>query len=559
MQHDTDLQQARRRIEAAYDPEALRAAGHRLADLLADHLRKAERSEGKVLPWCDPAENVRLAGELLDRAVGQVANLPESRSADERQIGNLPHLTERFAELVQTMLDRGHNLHDPRYIGHQVPAPVPLAGLFDAVGSVTNQPMAIYDMGPWATAAEFALVERLGERIGWRRGEFAGLATHGGSLANLTGLLTARNVTLKNVWQQGVAAGWGGSATATPTESAGWGGSCTATPTGIATAAPTSNAPAPPVLVVHADAHYSVARAAGVLGLGTNQVLRVGLDAQRRIDPQQLDDMLTDLRARRHPVVAVVGCACSTPIGAFDRLGDVADVCARHGVWLHVDAAHGGAACLSGRHRHLVAGLERADSVVWDAHKMLFVPALCAFVFYRRAAHKFEAFQQDAPYLFDPAAPGLAAFDSGLRTLECTKRAAAFGLWGVWALLGPQLLADLVDVTFALGRSFYEKLSAADDFVPLHEPQCNIVAFRHVPQELRDAPRDVLGRFQFELRRRVIESGEFYIVSTKLDGLGALRVTIINPLTTAAHLDLLLETLRRTGRQLLAEGLPARL
>jgi L-2,4-diaminobutyrate decarboxylase len=228
-------------------------------------------------------------------------------------------------------------------------------------------------------------------------------------------------------------------------------------------------------------------------------------------------------------------------------------------VWLHVDAAHGGAACLSGRHRHLVAGLERADSVVWDAHKMLFVPALCAFVFYRRAAHKFEAFQQDAPYLFDPAAPGLAAFDSGLRTLECTKRAAAFGLWGVWALLGPQLLADLVDVTFALGRSFYEKLSAADDFVPLHEPQCNIVAFRHVPQELRDAPRDVLGRFQFELRRRVIESGEFYIVSTKLDGLGALRVTIINPLTTAAHLDLLLETLRRTGRQLLAEGLPARL
>ena len=258
--------------------------------------------------------------------------------------------------------------------------------------AVTNQPIAIYDMGPWATAAEFALVERLGERIGWRRGEFAGLATHGGSLANLTALLTARNVTLKGVWQQGVA-----------------------------------SSSAPPVLVVHADAHYSVARAAGVLGLGTNQVLRVGLDAQRRIDPQQLDDLLNDLRAKGHPVVAVVGCACSTPIGAFDRLDDVAEVCGRHGVWLHVDAAHGGAACLSGRHRHLVVGLERADSLVWDAHKMLFVPALCAFVFYRRAAHKFEAFQQDAPYLFDPAAPGLAEFDSGLRTLECTKRATAFG------------------------------------------------------------------------------------------------------------------------------------
>ena len=179
--------------------------------------------------------------------------------------------------------------------------------------------------------------------------------------------------------------------------------------------------------------------------------------------------------------MAVVACACATPIGAFDPLEDVAAVCRRHGVWLHVDAAHGGAALLSDRHRHLVAGLEQADSVVWDAHKMLFVPALCAFVFYRDRAHVFEAFRQDAPYLFDPAAPGLADYDSGLRTVECTKRAAAFGLWGVWSLFGPQLFADMVDVTFALGRTLYEKLSAADDFVPLHEPQCNIVVFRHVP------------------------------------------------------------------------------
>ena len=92
------------------------------------------------------------------------------------------------------MLAHGHNLHHPRYIGHQVAASLPLAGLMDAVGSVTNQAMAIYDMGPWATAAEWAMVAELGQRIGWRPGTFAGLATHGGSLANLTALLTARNV-----------------------------------------------------------------------------------------------------------------------------------------------------------------------------------------------------------------------------------------------------------------------------------------------------------------------------------------------------------------------------
>jgi len=118
-------------------------------------------------------------------------------------------------------------------------------------------------------------------------------------------------------------------------------------------------------------------------------------------------------------------------------------------------------------------------------------------------------------------------------------------------LFGRQLFADMVDVTFALGRTFYDKLSAADDFAALHEPQCNIVVFRHLPAALRGAPDERVGEFQLELRRRLIESGEFYIVPSKHLGVGALRVTIINPLTTPAHLDQLMDALRRHGRELL--------
>ena len=496
-----ELTSARQRIAAAYDPCLLEDAGHRLADLLAANLARAERSGGPVLPWVEPPEGIRQATALLhDRDSGP---MPEDLAAE-------------FARLVKIMLERGLNLHDPRYIGHQVPAPVPLAGLFDAVGSVTNQVMAIYEMGPWSTAVEQAMIRELGAAIGWEPDSFAGTVTHGGSLANLTALLTARNVALGDAWEHGL--GRDGRQ---------------------------------PVLLAHADAHYSVARAAGILGLGSRQIVHVGLDERERMDPRQLDEHLTRLRAQDQPVVAVVACSCATPLGAFDPLNEIADVCERHKVWLHVDAAHGGAAVLSDRHRHLVSGLERADSVVLDAHKMLFVPGLCAFVFYRDKNKRFEAFRQDAPYLFDPAAPGLAEFDSGMKTVECTKRAAAFGLWGVWSLFGRQLFADMVDVTFALGRSFYDKLSAADDFVPLHDPQCNIVAFRHIPAALRNASAERLGDFQLELRRRIIESGEFYIVPTKHEGIGALRVTIINPLTTPAHLDMLMDSLRRHGRDLL--------
>ncbi len=181
--------QARQRIASAYDPELLRAAGHRLIDLLADHLARNQASADKVLSWCDPAENVRQAAALLGQSLASTAG----RDA----------LADRFAQLVETMLQRGCNLHDPRYIGHQVPAPVPLAGLFDAVGSVTNQAMAVYDIGPWATAVEAAMVQELGQQIGWQPSKFSGLATNGGSLANLTALLTARNVALGDCWQQG--------------------------------------------------------------------------------------------------------------------------------------------------------------------------------------------------------------------------------------------------------------------------------------------------------------------------------------------------------------------
>ncbi|MFQ5731695.1 MAG: pyridoxal phosphate-dependent decarboxylase family protein [Planctomycetaceae bacterium] len=519
------LADARRRIRTAYDPQLLRSAGERLIARLAGHLAAVENSERRVLNWNDPQRNVDVAASFLNRVArpersdgrGQAATtpghaLPVGQGVPPELASDL---VSRFTELLETMLDRGHNLHDPRYIGHQVPAPLPLAGLFDALVSVTNQVTAIYEMGPWSAATEIALVEALGRQFGLTPGTFAGVITHGGSLANTTALLTARNVIFGDSWQWGTAAVDGA-----------------------------------PVLVAHAEAHYCIERTAGILGLGTDRVVKAALDEKRRIDPQKLDEQLSALRRQDRPVAAVVACACATPIGAFDPLADVADVCKKHGVWLHVDAAHGGGACFSERYRRLVAGMDRADSFICDAHKMLFVPAVCAFVFYRNKANRFAAFQQDAPYLFDPSAPDMADFDGGLMTVECTRRAAAYPLWGVWSLFGPQLFADMVDVTFDMGRRFYELLCEADDYEPLHEPECNIVVFRHIPAVLKDAPPGRLGRFQLDLRRDVIESGEFYIVPTAMDGLPALRVTIINPLTGVDHLRRLMQTLRERGARL---------
>jgi L-2,4-diaminobutyrate decarboxylase len=496
----TDLTAARSRITAAYDAATLQEAGQSLIRTLADHLGRVEARETKVLNWNQPETLIREARAFLERRPDERADVPA-----------------RVAEIALETLARGQNLHHPHYVGHQVPAPLPLAGLFDLVGAVTNQVMAIYEMGPWATAVEHAIVDAVGERLGFAPNSFSGLVTSGGTLANLTGLLAARNVTLGDSWTAGLS----------------------------------GRSPAP-VVVVHADAHYSVTRSAGILGLGTDQIILATLDAKRRMDPNQLDATLQGLRSRGVPIVAVAATSCATPIGAFDELPAIADVCSRHEVWLHVDAAHGGALAFSPRHRHLVAGIERADSVVCDAHKMMFMPALCAMLFYRNPAHRLAAFHQEAPYLFDPLVPELAEFDSGVANLECTKRAAAFGVWGVWSLLGSQIFADMVDVTIDLAQQFHGMLHAADDFQTLHEPQCNIVAFRHLPAELFDAPAERVDLFQLRLRRTVIESGEYYLVGSRLDGRPVLRTTMMNPLTTADDLRGLIDSLRRFGRKLVS-------
>jgi L-2,4-diaminobutyrate decarboxylase len=508
-----DLTAARQRIAAVYDPGALQAAGTQLMEVLAAHFHHVASRNAKVLNWNPPIAQVNEARRQMETEIDHVPISPGKEEA-----GNSKHatLSTRVANLTRESLSRGQNLHHPHYVGHQVPAPIPLAGLFDLVGAITNQCMAIYEMGPWATAVEHAVIAAVGERLGFAPGQFAGLVTSGGSLANLTGMLTARNISLGDAWSAGLAC----------------------------------RSPAP-VLVAQADAHYSVMRSAGILGLGANQIVPAALDTRRRMDPERLDDTLRDLRGRGVPVIAVSAAACATPIGAFDPLHDIADVCARHNVWLHVDAAHGGALALSPKHRHLLAGIERADSVVCDAHKMMFMPALCAMLFYKNSEHRIATFHQDAPYLFDPTATELRDYDSGIVNLECTKRAAAFGLWGVWSLVGPRIFADMVEVTIDLAQKFHAMLTAADDFEPLHEPQCNIVAFRFVPRELRATPIERIDAFQLRLRRTVIESGEFYFVQSRIDGRPVLRTTMMNPLTTEDDLHGLLECLRRTARSLL--------
>ncbi|CAM4026411.1 pyridoxal-dependent decarboxylase [Corallococcus sp. ZKHCc1 1396] len=477
-------------LEAAYAPDAFRTTAHALMDQLADYLKAALKGgDMPVLPWAPPSVNQERFATPF----------PEEPSAEP---------AGAFAHLMARVLEGSHHLHHPRYVGHQVTAPLPLAALCDGVSSLLNNGMAVYEMGPIATAMEHHVLAWMASRLGLPD-TTRGVLTSGGSAGNLTALLAARQA------KAGFDA-WNGGAHAGP----------------------------PLTVLVPRSAHYCLARAVRIMGWGEGGLTPVDVDASFRVRPDALEGALQGaLRQGRKPI-AVVASAGSTATGAFDPLEPVADFAREHDLWFHVDGAHGAAASLSAKYRARVKGIERADSVVWDAHKGLLMPALVTAVLFRDGARSFDAFSQEAHYLFhvDDARP---FSDVGLRTLECTKEMMALKLYTCLSVLGTRLFEEAVTASYDQAQAFAGMLTAAPDFQLALPPDCNIVCFRHTPAHVPPEDWDAL---QVRLREALVTSGKFYLVQTRLPDGVYLRTTLIHPLTRDADLEALLETLRGAAK-----------
>ena len=473
-------------LERAFSPDAFRELGHAFIDHLADYLRAAEQRELPVLPVVPPKD---LAQALES----------DFASPDEAV----------WKEQVPGWLDQANHLHHPRYVGHQVTSPLPEAALSEMMAALTNNGAAVYEMGPLEVAMERALISRMARWIGF--GDTAdGVFTSGGSLGNLTALLAARQAKARfDAWNDGLATG------------------------------------APLGVLVSEQAHYSVQRALQIAGLGKASVESVPVDAAFRMRPELLSDAQKKLMARGRRVIAVVASAGSTATGAYDPLAPTAEYCKREGLWFHVDGAHGASALLSERLRKRLEGVERADSLVWDAHKMLLMPALVTAVVFRNGDRSYEAFAQSASYLFEGDDPRAEWFNLAGRTLECTKRWMVLPLYTALRRHGAGFFARYVEAQVERAGRFADAIEASGDFELLVRPESNIVCFRYVGSGARSLGE--LNALQRRLRSEVLRSGRFYLVQTTLRGAVYLRTTIINPLTSDADLSDLLQTLRRAA------------
>lgn len=411
-----------------------------------------------------------------------------------------------FRHFLDAYLGAATRLYHPGYMGHQVTIPHEMGTVAALIDAVTNNPMAIYEMGPSAATVEFTVINWMLRKAGWRPapppggaggGEpcGGGVLTHGGSLANLTALMAARARVAPDAWREG-------------------------TPRDLVICAPEAS-------------HYSIARAADIFGLGRKALKAVPCDGDGRIVPGELAPFLAKLRADGHRVLAVVANACATAAGLYDRLRDIAEVCREAGVWLHVDGAHGASALVSARERHKLDGLELADSLVWDAHKMLRCPSLCAAVLVREARWLDSAFHDDASYLFhDKEQPGV---DLIHRTVECTKAALGLKLFMVLAAGGEAEAGRFVERQTDLAREAAAWLRARPDFEVAAEPESNIVC-------CRVAGSDAL---QLRIRERLIAAGSHYISTAEFRARRWLRLVLMNPATEMRDIESFAAEVRR--------------
>jgi len=471
-------------ILALFDGTEFRGAGHAIIDLLAGYLDKSLKGDAKVIDWQPPQQ-----------AIGYW----------QKPLPLRPALTPRgfLAALNNDILARTLRIHHPHNLGHQVATPLPIAALCDLVASLTNQAMTVYEAGPSATLIEKQVVQWLGELIGWQGAD--GVLTSGGAQANLTALLAARQAKAEwNIWQQGVSQGQ------------------------------------PLRILACETTHYSISRAAGIMGLGTDAVIMMPMDKLGRMDISALKTVYDQLIAQGTRPFAIAASAGCTPTGSIDPLAEIGAFCREHDLWFHVDGAHGASALLSENLKPVLAGIEFADSVVWDGHKLLYMPAAVSAVLFRDPKHSYAAFAQEASYLFQEG-DSEEAYNLGTRTLECTKRMMGLKLWATFMLYGTEKLGGLVEHVFEIARQLAQKLEQASDFELLMQPQTNIVCFRHLPKNLSD---EALSAHQEHVRKKLVEAGTFHLTQVKLGNEVWLRTTIMNPVTSGKDVAELLENIR---------------
>jgi aromatic-L-amino-acid decarboxylase len=457
---------------------------------------------------------VDLWTELLER----LPDLPVTREhtpADVAPAVALPvpeepmAVEDLVAHLRELTFERSLHMGHPAFFAYICGAGTVPGAATELLAAGLNPCLGGYRLGPGAAEIELQLMGWLAERFGLPHGA-GGMIMTGGAMANFVGLKCARDERLGiEVREHGVR-------------------------------------DHPPIgIYASEEAHVVIRRAADMLGLGAGAVRAVAIDGEQRMRPDALAEAIErDLAAGVRPL-AVVATAGTTTTGSIDPLPAVADVAAGHGLWLHVDAAYGGAAVLSDELRPQLAGIERADSLAVDPHKWLYTAQSAGCVLLRDFGRLSRSFHADASYIWldDAARHGI---DFAMHGPQFSRGFAALKVWVSLLAHGHAAYGRRIAHDAALARYLGELVGEHPDFELMCPPRLSICCFRYRPRDWAGSEEE-LDRLNERLMTAIHADGRVYCSNAVIDGRFGLRACIVNFRTEAPDVDRLLAVATELG------------
>ncbi|MGW0800040.1 lysine decarboxylase DesA [Streptomyces sp. NPDC002692] len=411
-------------------------------------------------------------------------------------------------ELEEVYLRDAVYFHHPRYLAHlNCPVVIP-AVLGEAVLSAVNSSLDTWDQSAGGTLIERRLIDWTNGRIGL--GPAAdGVFTSGGSQSNLQALLLAREEAKADDLAR--------------------------------------------LRVFASEAgHFSVKKSAKLLGLGADSVVTIPVDHDQRLQTLALARELERCRAEGLVPMAVVATAGTTDFGSIDPLPEIAELCARYGTWMHVDAAYGCGLLTSLKNRDRIDGIERADSVTVDYHKSFFQPVSSSAVLVRDGATLRHA-TYHAEYLNPRRMVEERIPNQVDKSLQTTRRFDALKLWMTLRVMGADGIGELFDEVCDLAREGWRLLAADPRFDVVVEPSLSTLVFRFVPAAVT-APAEI-DRANLYARKALFASGDAVVAGTKVGGRHYLKFTLLNPETTADDIAAVLDLIAGHAEQYLGDSL----
>jgi glutamate/tyrosine decarboxylase-like PLP-dependent enzyme len=463
----------------------------------ADEIRKWENSVTQFM--------IEYLGGLRDRPVYRHTSSREIRSGLD---STLPTKGTDFDSLLKIFRDTivpfsRQNAH-PRMFGYVQSPGTPIGAFADLLASTLNANLTIWRSAPAPVELERLTIDWIRQILGFPA-EAGGLFVSGGSMANLAALAAASQAKYASLGRLRL---YASSAT-----------------------------------------HFSIVKAAALLGIGRENVQHVAVDECFRM---RVDDLVTkinaDLEAGYVPF-CVVGNAGTVDTGAVDPLNEIRAVANRFQLWMHVDGSYGAFAILAESAKKLFAGMERADSIALDPHKWLYLPVDVGCVIYRNPEAAHAAFAHEAEYtrMFgEEADEAFVCWDYGP---ELSRRFRALKVWMLLKGVGLDRLSEAIESNLACARHFQSMVESTDDFEMVAPVELSIFCFRHVPAHLKNESANLIDAFNERLLIALQRDGSSYLSNTTLAGRFALRGCVLNYRTTLRDMEILLDDLRCVARK----------